>query len=160
MEKPMKRQKKLTRRETLKLSSAVAAGSLLATCAPAAASASVLPTVAPAAPAVPAAGKEATFAVVSPLGESTAKMITMAPRLDTLEGKTICMVWNGLFKGEVTLPIMAEWLKKKYPTAKVIPYTEMPKEGTWLPWPAKTEEDLAAVFKEKGCQAVISGNGG
>jgi hypothetical protein len=156
----MKRQKKLTRRETLKLSSSVAAGSLLAACATTAASTPVPPTIVPAPPAVPAAGKEATYAVVSPLGESTVKMITMAPRLDTLEGKTICMVWNGLFKGEVTLPIMAEWLKKKYPTANVIPYTEMPRESSWLPWPTKTQEDLAAVFRERGCQAVISGNGG
>jgi len=156
----MKRQKKLTRRETLKLSGSVAAGSLLAACAPAAASTPVTPTVATAPTAGPAAAKEATYAVVSPLGESTVKMITMAPRLDTLEGKTICMVWNGMFKGEVTLPVIAEWLKKKYPTAKVIPYTDMPRESSWLPWPAKTQEDLAAVYKEKGCQAVISGNGG
>ncbi len=35
--------------------------------------------------------KDADLKVVSPLGEVTIEEGTMAPRLDTLEGKTICL---------------------------------------------------------------------
>lgn len=106
--------------------------------------------------------KGADFKVVSPLGEETVEEVTMVPRLDTLEGKTICLTWNGSFKSNVTLPIIAELLSKKYPTAKVIPYTEMPRSFR-APAPGtitSEREALAATFKEKGCNAVISGNGG
>ena len=66
---------------------------------------------------------EPVYKVVSPIGESTVKMTTMAPRLDTLAGKTVCMVWNNAFKADVTLPAIGEALKKQYPGVKIVPYT-------------------------------------
>jgi hypothetical protein len=105
---------------------------------------------------------EPVYKVVSPLGESTAKTTAMAPRLDTLDGKTVCMVWNYAFKADVTLPAIAEELKKKYPGIKIVPYTAMPlaplpeAPGT----PKKESEALQAAYKAKGAQAVIAGNGG
>ena len=42
--------------------------------------------------------------VVSPLGEPVVEMITMAPRLDTLAGKTIGELWNGGFRGDESFP--------------------------------------------------------
>ena len=105
---------------------------------------------------------EPTYKVVSPIGESTVEMATMAPRMDTLAGKTVCMVWNNAFKADVTFPAIGEALKKQYQDVKIIPYTEMPE--AFLPEPPgaprKESEALQAVFKEKGCNAVISGNGG
>jgi len=100
------------------------------------------------------------YEVVTPRGVSATKMITMAPRLDTLEGKTICMVSNGLFKHEVTFPVIEDLLKKKYPTAKVIPYTEMPLSHSPGDLSSKATTSLMAAMKEKGCNAVIGGNGG
>ena len=47
--------------------------------------------------------KDAHLKVVSPLGEVTIEERTMVPRLDTLEGKTICLTWNGSFKSNLTL---------------------------------------------------------
>ena len=105
---------------------------------------------------------EPVYRVVSPLGESTAKMIAMAPRLDTLDGKTVCLVWNYAFKADVTLPAIAEELKRLYPGIKIIPYTAMPlaplpeAPGT----PKRDSEALQAAYKAKGAQAVIAGNGG
>ncbi len=105
---------------------------------------------------------EPVYQVVSPLGESAVKLTTMAPRLDTLAGKTVCMVWNNAFKADVTLPVIAEALKKQYPGVKIVPYTDMP--NAFLPeppgTPRKQSEALQALYKEKGCNAVISGNGG
>ncbi len=112
--------------------------------------------------AASAPSAEPTYKVVSPLGESTVKMTSMAPRMDTLAGKTVCMVWNSAFKSDVTLPVIGEALKKQYPGVKIVPYTDMP--NAFLPEPPgtlrKQSEALQALYKEKGCNAVISGNGG
>lgn len=105
---------------------------------------------------------EDRYEVVSPVGEQSLDMITMAPRLDTLEGKTICELWNQSFKADVTFPVIRELLKKKYTGIKVIPYSEMPRhhmmEDLGVTNPAS--EELIAALKEKGCDAIISGNGG
>jgi ABC-type glycerol-3-phosphate transport system substrate-binding protein len=105
---------------------------------------------------------EPVYKVVSPIGESTATTTTMAPRLDTLAGKTVCLVWNHSFKADVTLPTIAEALKKQYPDITIVPYHAMPVAP--LPEPAgvpkKESEALQAAFKAKGCDAVIAGNGG
>lgn len=106
--------------------------------------------------------KNAALKVVSPLGDETVEEITMAPRLDSLEGKTICLVANGSFKSNVTLSVIADLLSKKYATSKVIPYTDMPRSFKAPPPGTMTTERTAleAVFREKGCDAVITGNGG
>lgn len=105
---------------------------------------------------------EPVYKVVSPRGTSTVKMSAMARRLDTLAGKTVCMVWNRSFKADVTLPAIAEALKRQYPDIKIVPYTAMPVAP--LPEPPgtarKESEALQAAFKAKGCDAVIAGNGG
>ena len=112
--------------------------------------------------AAPPPPGEPVYKVVSPLGESTAKTTAMAPRLDTLDGKTVCLVWNYAFKADVTLPAIAEALKKQYPGIKIVPYTAMPMAplpeapGT----PKRESEALQAAYKAKGAQAVIAGNGG
>jgi len=105
---------------------------------------------------------EPVYKVVSPLGESTAKTIAMARRLDTLDGKTVCLVWNYAFKSDVTLPAIAEALKKRYPGIKIVPHTAMPIAELPEPvgTPRKDSEALEAAFKAKGAQAVIAGNGG
>jgi ABC-type glycerol-3-phosphate transport system substrate-binding protein len=105
---------------------------------------------------------EPVYQVVSPTGERDAKVAAMAPRLDTLAGKTVCLVWNASFKSDVTLPAIAEALKEQYPGIKIVPYNAMPLAP--LPEPAGTprneSEALQAAFKAKGCDAVIAGNGG
>ena len=103
-----------------------------------------------------------TLKVVSPLGETTIEEREMAPRLDTLEGRTICLIWNGAFKSNVTLSVIADLLREKYPKARVVPYAEMPKSCK-APAPGTTDPDqtaLLAAFKRNSCDAVISGNGG
>lgn len=106
--------------------------------------------------------RDAKFMVVSPLGEVTVKYIKMAPRLDTLEGKTICSVKNNSFKSWMVGPLYEKLLAEKYPTVKIIPNTEMP-IASKAPAPGKTDkstDDMIAAFKEKGCDAIIVGNGG
>ena len=99
--------------------------------------------------------KEPVYSVISPLGENTVKMIEMVPRLDTLSNKTVCLVSNSSFKVNITMPAVAKGLQEKYPGVKVVPYTEMPTAYSGSNW-----EAMPGQFKQKGCDAVISGNGG
>lgn len=103
-----------------------------------------------------------TYNVVSPIGQLTVKQTKQAPRLDNLSGKTICSVINSSFMSWVTAPLYEKLLAEKYPTAKVIPSSEMPRARKY-PNPGVTDKDteaMIAVLKEKGCQALIVGNGG
>jgi hypothetical protein len=95
------------------------------------------------------------FSVISPLGETTVKMIEMAKRLDTLSNKTVCLVSNSAFKVNITMPAIAKALQDKHPGVKVVPYSELPSAYSGSNWDA-----MGGQFKAKGCDAVISGNGG
>ncbi len=99
--------------------------------------------------------KAVKLEVLNPTGAIKVKQLN-APRLDTLAGKTICTPWgSGLFRGDEVMPMLGELLQKRFPTAKVIPYTQLP-IGMQQPDPIK----LGTIMKEKGCDAVISGPGG
>jgi len=105
----------------------------------------------------PAPRKEAAYRVVYPLGSSSVTVKPLAPRLPDLRGKTICQLWNDRFRGDITFPIIEDLLKKQHDT-KFIPYTELP--STEGPDEKEVMKTLAEVLLEKGCDAVISGNGG
>jgi hypothetical protein len=102
-----------------------------------------------------------TIEVVSPVGLEVVKRSGSAPRLGSLDGKTIGEVWNGVFKGDFTFPIIRKLLQQKYPRLRIIPYTEFPHTpGSDNPTQQRERARLiAAMAKEKGCDAVISGNG-
>lgn len=102
--------------------------------------------------------------VVSPLGESvTDKTTPLSPRLDTLNGKTVCEIWNGGFKADVMFPIIEKMLRERYPDVRTIPYTEFPTVNIFSLEASKRDATLEAVrtaLLAKGCDAVITGNGG
>jgi hypothetical protein len=110
----------------------------------------------------PVTGQEGVYEVVSPLGEPVVKQVSMAPRLQTLEGKTIGEIWNGGFRGDESFPLIEKMLRERYPTVKMIPYTEFPLVTIASLHPetkAKTLQGLRSKLKEKGCDAAIVGNG-
>lgn len=114
-------------------------------------------TVAPAT----AKEEEPCYAVVSPVGRSSLEMITQAPRLNTLDGKTIAVVGVS-FMTSVTHPEIKRLILENYPSAKVILLDEI---GIGGPYPApgvtrKQKEEFQARLKKMGVDAVISGNGG
>ncbi len=100
------------------------------------------------------AAGQVTLEVFNPTG-TVETTYSHAPRLDTLARKTICELWNGVFRGEEIFPIMRESLKKQFPGIKIIPYTEFP-IGTV---PIDTDE-TADLVKKRGCQGVIVGSAG
>jgi hypothetical protein len=102
------------------------------------------------------------YKVVSPLGKTAVEMVPPVPRLKTLEGKTICEIWNGGFKGNESFPILRGMLKERYPHIKIIPYTEFPLTSIASLGPETREKVLGAVEEailKSGCEAVITGNG-
>jgi len=110
----------------------------------------------------PGTGRDGVYEVVSPLGESVASGIRMAPRLETLEGKKVALIWNGGFRGNESFPMIEALLRKRYPTLTVVPYTEFPLVTIASLHPesqAKTLEDLRAKLRAQGCDAAITGNG-
>ena len=64
--------------------------------------------------------------VISPLGGKTGKASVGAPRLDSLNGKTIGEMWNGDFKGNFTFPIIRDHIAERFEGVNFVPYTEFP----------------------------------
>lgn len=101
------------------------------------------------------------YNVVSPVGFTTVEPIEMAPRLTTLEGKTIAVVGED-FMYHVTHPELRRLILEHYPTARVIMYDELPIAG---PYPAPgISRPSAELFRQRlidlKVDAVIAGNGG
>jgi hypothetical protein len=71
-----------------------------------------------AAKAVPA---EPKITVLNPLGTPPPiKLKTMAPRLNSLDGKTIYIVDDGFVGGDNLLLEMQDWFGKNYPNTKIV----------------------------------------
>lgn len=101
------------------------------------------------------------LSVVSPLGLEVVQSSGSAPRLDSLAGKTIGEVWNGVFKGSFTFPVLRRLLQQKYPGIKIVPYTEFP-HAPHSDNPARQKEladEVVAIAQRTGCDALIVGNG-
>jgi hypothetical protein len=68
-----------------------------------------------------AAPAEAKITVLNPLGAPPPiKLKTMAPRLDTLDGKTIYIVDDGFVGGDNLLLEMVDWFKANHPKTTVV----------------------------------------
>ena len=107
----------------------------------------------------------AKLRVVSPLGEPIGEIGSLAPRLETIEGKTVCEIWNGGFDGKVTFPIIEKMLKKHYPGINIVPWTEFPlttmASGAMRGEKSSEILDVVRVALQRNkCDAVITGNGG
>ncbi len=133
----MEGQSKLTRREMLKLSGGLAAGSLLAASLPA-----------------PAAQAQAavTLEIFDPGGPTEVTAI-YNPRLSTLEGKTIAYT-EGTWMVGTARPLVLDLLKKMYPTMKVV---DVPQYGQIQ---SMSDANLKKLLTDNKIDAMIVGNAG
>jgi hypothetical protein len=99
------------------------------------------------------------YEIVRPVGKVTVKATPPAPRLDTLNGKTICEVYNDMFRGDRTFPKIRELLKKRYQDVNIIPYSEFPSLEVAGIIEDKLK-DLSTGLAQKNCDVLIAGNGG
>ena len=109
---------------------------------------------------LPANG-EAAYTVMAPVPESAVEPIKPAPRLKSLDGKTIALV-GGSFMANVTHPELERLILVEYPTAKVYLLSEIGSAGPYpRPGVVRREKDeFQRKLKEFKVDAVVSGNGG
>lgn len=100
------------------------------------------------------------YAMVSPVGYHNVEMLEQAPRLDTLEGKTIALV-GGSFMASTTHPELKKCILETYPTATVYMLQEV---GSGGPYSVFGQSAQTKAFQDKlkalGVDAVVSGNCG
>ena len=92
-----------------------------------------------------------------------------APRLDTLNGKTICEAFRQhstkgtgtAWRASETFPVIRELLQSRFPDLKMVPYSDFPEElkSDEFPYWAPIEK-IGEILRAKGCDAVLVGNGG
>ncbi len=100
------------------------------------------------------------YAVVSPVGYHNVEMLEQAPRLDTLDGKTIALV-GGSFMASTTHPELKKCILEKYPTAKIYTLQEVGSGGPYSVFGQSAQtKSFQQKLKDLGVDAVISGNCG
>ncbi len=100
-------------------------------------------------------GNDGYYEAYWPRGTRQQKTRALAPRLDTLDGKTVAQLWDYLFKGDEVFALLEEGLKKKYPSMKFVSWRDFGSTHS-----GDEKDSLAALpqrFKELGVDAVISG---
>lgn len=100
--------------------------------------------------------------VISPEGLALKTTNRVSRHLDNLDGKTIGEVYNNHFRGELMFQTYRRLFKEKFPGVKIIPYTEFPivYVGGDPTSQKNTAKEIAALAKARGCDALITGNGG
>ena len=79
----------------------------------------------------------------------------LAPRLSTLEGKTVAQLWDYLFKGDQVFELLEEGLRKRFPGIRFVSWREFGSTHG-----GEEKAALAALpqrFRELGVDAVVSG---
>jgi hypothetical protein len=97
------------------------------------------------------------YEVLWPRGRKSGGERSFAKRLGTLEGKTICELWNFNFHGDELFRTLETDFTRRYPGIKFISYDVFGSIHG-----AKEAEVLAALpakLSESGCDAVISAVG-
>jgi hypothetical protein len=79
----------------------------------------------------------------------------LAPRLPSLEGKTIAFLWDYLFRGDQIFEVIEEGLRKKYPEIRFISWKEFGSTHGGEEKAALAE--LPKRFKALNVDAVVSG---
>ena len=96
-----------------------------------------------------------SYKVLSPVPKADDRKVSLAPPIPDLSGKTICAVRH-TFRADETFPMLEALFKENYSHITFIPNTEMPDSTSASPEEAAR---LTKVFKEKGCDVVLAGNG-
>jgi hypothetical protein len=79
----------------------------------------------------------------------------LAPRLDTLEGKTVAQLWDFLFRGDEVFALLEEGFKVRFPGARFVSWREF--GSTHGHDEREALAQLPKRFRELGVDAVISG---
>ena len=97
------------------------------------------------------------YAVFWPRGRRHVRVQPLAPRLETLAGKTVACLWNYLFKGDAIFALLEERLAAEFPGVRFVNWLEFGNTH------GSGERDVLAAlprrFLELGVDAAISAMG-
>ncbi|MPZ44763.1 MAG: hypothetical protein GEV05_15440 [Betaproteobacteria bacterium] len=85
------------------------------------------------------------------------KALRLAPRLDTLNGKTIAQLWDYLFRGDLVFEAIEEALRARFPDVRFVHWKEF--GNTHGSDEREVLAQLPQRFKALGVDAAISGMG-
>ncbi len=94
--------------------------------------------------------------LINPAGTIAIKPIQLAPRLSTLEGKTVVLRWNGKHNGNNYLDRIAELFAEKMPMVKLIKLYEVDKSTIKISGSNQESARIAAVIKGLKADLVIA----
>ena len=95
--------------------------------------------------------------VVWPRAARQMENAPVAPRLDTLEGKTVAQLWDYLFRGDEVFAHLEAGLKERYPSIKFVSWEDF--GSTHGADERQILADLPRKMETLGGDAVISGMG-
>ncbi len=103
------------------------------------------------------ATEKADYEVLWPRGRKSIVNRPPAQRLGSLEGKTVCEMWDLVFRGNELYPMIEQALRTRYPGMKFVDHRLF---GCVHAGDEKDVlERLPALLKENKCDALISGMG-
>lgn len=103
------------------------------------------------------ASQEPCYEVLWPLSRKAVRATAAAPRIPDLNGKTICELWDVVFRGETIFPLVRDYIKARFSRAKIVEYSEF---GNFHGAHERTATAaLPEQLRRHGCDAVIVGVG-
>ena len=66
--------------------------------------------------------EEQRHEVLWPLSRRAVEDRPLAPRLPDLNGKTVCELWDVIFRGETIYPLVRDYIKARFPRVKFVGY--------------------------------------
>ena len=97
------------------------------------------------------------YEVYWPRTPRQARVRALAPRLPTLAGRTIALLWDCVFRGDRVFDFVAESLQARFPGVRFVPWQEFGNTH------GSDERDVLAKLPEKfkalGVDAAISSMG-
>jgi len=92
-----------------------------------------------------------------PLSRKAVQRTAATPRLPDLNDKTVCELWDVIFRGETIYPLVREYIRARFPRVKFVNYAEF---GNFH---GAREHQVTATIREKlrahKADAVIVGIG-
>jgi hypothetical protein len=92
-----------------------------------------------------------------PRGRKTATILPLAPRLASLEGKTVAFLWDYIFRGDEIFPLLQKQLSERFADMRFINYDEF--GSTHGDEEQKILASLPDKLRALGVDAVVSGMG-
>jgi hypothetical protein len=97
------------------------------------------------------------YEVLWPRSPRQVKRKALAPRLSTLDGKTVAQVWDYVFRGDEVFEFLEQGLKARFPGVRFVSWREFGSTH------GSDEREVVAALpqrlRERGVDAVISGMG-